>query len=61
MEDKIKNIQIKTDQITYQKKLNRFFASEKTEANIDNNYQFLSEDVFYTQNEMRIIHQKILK
>ena len=61
LEDKIKNIQIKTDQITYQKKLNRFFASGKTEANIDNNYQFLSEDVFYTQNEMRIYSSKNTK
>ena len=26
LEDKIKNIQIKTDQITYQKKQNRFFT-----------------------------------
>ena len=61
LEDKIKNIQIKTDQITYQKKQNRFFTSGKTEANIDNNYQFLSEDVFYTQNEMRIYSSKKTK
>ena len=61
MEDKIKNIQIKTDQITYQKKQNRFFTSGKTEANIDNKYQFLSEDVFYIQNEMRIYSSKKLK
>ena len=58
LEDKIKNIQIKTDQITYQEKQNRFFTSGKTEANIDKKYQFLSEDVFYIQNEMRIYSSK---
>ena len=61
LEDKIKNIKIKTDQITYQEKQNRFFTSGKTEANIDKKYQFLSEDVFYIQNEMRIYSSKKTK
>ena len=54
LNDLNKMIKIKTDEITYLKKESTFFTQGKTFADIFSKYEFISKNVFFEQDQMRL-------